>query len=46
MKNSFAEPLTEEEAGDYQFPLEMLRLAPSAVNKQPWRVVADERTVM
>lgn len=27
------------EAGDYQFPLEMLRLAPSAVNKQPWRVV-------
>lgn len=23
----------------YQFPLEMLRLAPSAVNKQPWRVV-------
>ena len=46
MKNSFAEPLAEEEAGDYQFPLEMLRLVLSAVNKQPWRVVANERTVM
>ncbi len=44
-KNGFQEPLTEEEAGDYQFPLEMLRLAPSAVNKQPWRVVVDEKGV-
>lgn len=42
-KNGFGEPLSEETAGIYQFPLEMLRLAPSAVNKQPWRVVADEK---
>lgn len=37
--NDFNEPLSKEEAGEYAFPLEMLRLAPSAVNKQPWRVV-------
>lgn len=35
----FSTPLSETEAGAYQIPLEMLRLAPSAVNKQPWRVV-------
>lgn len=34
-------PLTAERAGEYAFPLEMLRLAPSAENKQPWRVVFD-----
>ena len=42
-KNSFHEALSESDAGEYKFPLEMLRLAPSAVNKQPWRVVADEK---
>ena len=36
---SFAEPLTAEAAGSYAVPLEMVRLAPSASNKQPWRVV-------
>lgn len=41
-KDGFTEPLTETDAGEYQFPLEMLRLAPSAVNKQPWSVVADK----
>lgn len=35
----FSTHLTKEAAGDYQIPLEMLRLAPSAVNKQPWRVL-------
>lgn len=39
----FSAPLTKEAAGEYQFPLEMLRLAPSAVNKQPWRVVMTDR---
>jgi nitroreductase len=34
-------PLTPEEAENYRLPLEMLRLAPSAVNKQPWRVIKD-----
>ncbi len=36
---SFATPLTQEKAGKLAFPLEMVRLAPSAVNRQPWRVV-------
>ena len=32
-------PLSRELAGDYRMPLEMVRLSPSASNKQPWRVV-------
>ena len=36
---SFDRPLTAENAGQWQTPLEAVRLAPSAVNKQPWRVV-------
>ena len=36
---SFDVPLTKEKAGFFAEPLEMVRLAPSAVNKQPWRVV-------
>lgn len=35
----FNTPLTVTEAGEYSYSLEMLRLAPSAVNRQPWRVV-------
>lgn len=35
----FKEPLSPEDAGFYRETLEMLRLAPSANNKQPWRVV-------
>ena len=38
-QGGFLEPLTQADAGAYAFPLEMLRLAPSASNKQPWRVV-------
>ncbi len=37
-----AVPLTKEKAGKLALPLEMVRLAPSAVNKQPWRVVAAD----
>ncbi|MBQ9721835.1 MAG: nitroreductase [Oscillospiraceae bacterium] len=33
--------LTEESAGELFGPLEMVRLAPSAVNKQPWRVLVS-----
>ncbi len=33
--------LTESAAGRYREPLEMLRLAPSASNQQPWRVVKE-----
>lgn len=38
-------PLTKERAGNLLIPFEMVQLAPSAVNKQPWRVVAAEQTV-
>jgi len=37
--DSFDNPLTKEDAGIYAVPLEMLRLAPSASNKQPWRII-------
>jgi hypothetical protein len=33
--------LTEKTAGAYRVPLEMVRLAPSASNKQPWRIIKD-----
>ena len=36
---SFDKALSAEKAGDLRLPLEMLRLVPSAVNGQPWRVV-------
>ena len=38
----FDAPLTEEKAGALKDALEAVRRAPSAVNKQPWRVVVDE----
>ena len=44
-KDNFEKSLSAEEAGDYRFPLEMVRLAPSAVNKQPWRVVVADNEV-
>ena len=37
--NNFDTPLTKDEVGEYYFPLEMLRLAPSAANRQPWRII-------
>lgn len=43
-KQEFSQPLTKAEAGEFAFPLEMVRLAPSAVNKQPWRIVQDKDT--
>ncbi len=39
--NNFSSPLNKEIIGKYNDSLEMLRLAPSAKNKQPWRVVFD-----
>ena len=41
-ENDFSTPLTETSAGKFQLPLEMLRLAPSASNKQPWRIVKTD----
>ncbi|MCH5192259.1 MAG: nitroreductase family protein [Oscillospiraceae bacterium] len=40
--NDLNTPLTETEAGEYAYPLNMLRLAPSAANRQPWRVVKTD----
>jgi len=37
----FSHPLGEETAGAYAVPLQMVRLGPSASNKQPWRIVRD-----
>lgn len=37
----FSSPLAKETAGPYAFPLEMVRLGPSASNKQPWRIVRE-----
>ena len=38
----FDKPLNPEQAGALAQPLELVRWAPSAVNKQPWRVVVKE----
>ena len=38
----FGQPLPPAVAGAYAAPLEALRWAPSASNKQPWRVVRTE----
>jgi len=35
-------PLSEESAGAYRVPLEMVRIGPSASNKQPWRIIKDQ----
>ncbi len=42
---TFAAPLLPEKAGVIEKALDAVRLAPSAVNKQPWRVVLRENEV-
>ena len=42
---SYDTPLSKENAGKWAEALEMVRLAPSAVNKQPWRVVVTDNAV-
>jgi len=41
---SFSQSLSESEKEKYGFYLEMLRLAPSASNKQPWRILLKDNT--
>ena len=43
-KEKFGNPLSPDEAGAYAVPLEMVRIGPSASNKQPWRVVKEGNT--
>lgn len=40
--NDFQSPLTKEKAGELEVPLEMVRLGPSASNKQPWRILIKD----
>ena len=40
-ENDFSTPLSKEKAGEYADILEALRLAPSAKNAQPWRILKD-----
>ncbi len=41
----FNTPLCREKAGSYAIPLEMVRLGPSASNKQPWRIIQEGHTL-
>ncbi|MCR5091524.1 MAG: nitroreductase [Bacilli bacterium] len=43
--NDFSTPLSEEKTGKLKDAFEAVRLAPSAVNKQPWRVVLSGNRV-
>ena len=44
-QNGFLTPLPEADAGIWKLPLSMVRLAPSATNKQPWRCVVEKDRV-
>ena len=44
-QDDFQKPLNEAASGKWNLPLEMVRLAPSATNKQPWRVVTEKDRV-
>ena len=44
-QDDFKTPLTLEKSGSWTVPLEMVRLGPSASNKQPWRVLLLEDTL-
>lgn len=44
-EGEFNTPLTYEKAGILANALEMVRLAPSAVNRQPWRVIVADNAV-
>ncbi|NVM17389.1 MAG: nitroreductase family protein [Candidatus Lokiarchaeota archaeon] len=41
-ETDFSSSLSQKKAGKYETLLEMIRLGPSAGNKQPWRVVKEE----
>ncbi len=42
--NKNMQPLDDDEVGEFRMPLEMVRLGPSASNKQPWRIIKDDNT--
>ena len=44
-KDNFDTTLSYEEAGEYGEVLENIRLAPSSLNKQPWRIVKEDNNL-
>ena len=44
-RDTFAAPLSRQDAGDLAEPLDLLRLAPSATNAQPWRILLRDGNV-
>lgn len=42
--NKDIDPLDENDVPKFRLALEMVRLGPSASNKQPWRIIRDENT--
>ncbi|UCE12773.1 MAG: nitroreductase family protein [Candidatus Heimdallarchaeota archaeon] len=40
-ESEFKRVLSREKAGKYEIPLEMIQIAPSASNRQPWRVIKE-----
>ena len=42
--NDFENPMSQKEAGEMETALDMVRRAPSASNKQPWRLVCDSQS--
>ncbi len=40
---NFSRSLGKDEAGKWALPLEMVRISPSASNKQPWRILRKEQ---
>ncbi len=43
-QNDFDTPLSFKDIGDYSTLLEMVRLAPSAGNRQPWRILKEDES--
>ncbi len=44
-EESFDKPMDKNEAGSFAEALRMVRIAPSAMNKQPWRVIVSSDAV-
>ena len=44
-KNNFNDNLDKEELDKYEDILNLVRIAPSAVNKQPWRILIDKNLI-
>ncbi len=40
-RDKFGQPISRQEAGAYATSLEMVRLGPSASNRQPWRIIRE-----